>query len=220
MKQRALTTAERLFLAGYNPLFGVLLGWRQDSINAEFVRTYGIPGLLKFGKTIGDALKFMSERYGEASAQHVVGFAGMMNGCRFCGVGHTLTANVLIFRDLGVLYPIDEMEIPDIQHLDDLNIMKLFRKRLAGTTFARDLELIERMNELRLGAVPTESDDDLYLRAALDLWMWNNECTIETGFDIDPRDVPSFAHFNADRGLYSRYREARAKAATPVRRLP
>ena len=212
MNKRKLTTGQRMFLSAYNPFFGRMLGWRQDSINEEFVRTYGISALLRFGKTIGDTLKYLGERYGESEAQHLVGFAGMMNGCRFCGVGHNLTANVMIFKENGKLFPIDELEIPEIQRHSDGEIMELFRDRLRGEEWKELLLRIERMNELRLGAKRSDSDEDLYLGLALDLWAWNNECTIETGFDIDPKDVPSFAQFNRDQALYERYRAARASA--------
>lgn len=212
MSRPTLTNAQKLFLAGYNPMFATIFGWRQDAINAEFVRTYGVGALLKFGKTIGDTLGMLTDRFGDATAQHVVGFAGMMNGCRFCGVGHNLTANVTIFRDTGELYPIDELEIVTIQMMDDDAIMELFRERLRDA-HPRDLALIERMNELRLGAEPSATGDDAYLATALDLWVWNNECTIETGLDIDPHDVPSFARFNGDRDLYARYRAARDAAS-------
>ncbi|MEM9190201.1 MAG: hypothetical protein AAGF12_13535 [Myxococcota bacterium] len=210
MGRKHLTKRQKLFLAAYNPFFGKMLGWRQDSINAEFTRTYGVAALLKFGKTIGDALAYLSERYGEADAQHLVGFAGLMNGCRFCGIGHNLTANVTIFQESGTLFPVDELEIPDLQLRPDEEIMEVFRNRLSNTRWSKLLTLIERMEELRLGSPRTESDDDTYLGLALDLWGWNNECTIETGFNINPKDVPSFAKFNGDRALYERYRAARA----------
>lgn len=212
MSKRELTRAQRAFLALYNPFFEKMLGWRQDAINEEFVRTYGVGELLKYGKTMGDTLSFLAERYGESEAQHIAGFSGMMNGCRFCGVGHNLTANVMIFQRTGELFPIDELEIPELQKTTDTNIMRLFQDRLSGTRWADLLRHLERMNQLRIGASRTDSDDDLYLGTALDLWIWNNECTIEVGLDIDATDVPSFATFNRNRPLYDRYRKARASA--------
>ncbi|MFT5355628.1 MAG: hypothetical protein ACI9KE_002847 [Polyangiales bacterium] len=209
MSKKSLTLSQRAFLKAYNPIFGRFLGWRQDTINEEFVRTYGVIGLMRFGKNIGDAIAFLSEKYGEARAQHLVGFAGMMNGCRFCGVGHNLTANILIFKETGALFPIDEQEIPDLQQMEDPVILGVFQERLAATEWTDLLSLIERMEQLRLGATRSDSDDDLYLGLALDLWAWNNECTIDTGFDIDPKDVPSFTRFDKDRALYKRYRNAR-----------
>lgn len=209
MSKKPLTFAQRAFLRACNPLFGRVQGWRQDAINEEFVRTYGIRGFIKFGKTIGDTIAFLAEKYGEPEAHHLVGFAGMMNGCRWCGVGHTLTANLLIFQEAEALFPIDERELPELQKLEDDAILKVFQDRLEATPWAPVLPLIERITQLRDGDKRTDSDDDVYLGLALDLWDWTNECTIETGFDIEAKDVPTLALLNKNRALYERYRSAR-----------
>lgn len=209
---RELTFTEKAFLAGFNRLFASMLGWRQDAINEAYVRTFGMGGLMKFGKLITDVLQTLRDRYGEAMAQHLVGFAGMMNGCGFCGIGHNLTANVLIYRDRGVLFPIDELDVPQMLRMHDEEILTLLRERLTGTEFEDELRLLERMAVLRGGAEREPKPDDEYLRLALDMWLINNECTIEVGYDIEPEDVPIFAKFEKDGDLYQRYRKAREVA--------
>lgn len=204
-----LSVGQRLFLAAYNRAFATFLGWRQDAINEEYVRTYGVSGLLKFGKMIGDVIATLTERYGEAHAQHLVGFAGLLNGCGFCGVGHNLTANVLLFQDDGSIFPIDEQDVPRLQHLEDSALMAELEAKLVDTEYTHVLELLQRMYSLRNGGVQSESEDDTYLLLALDMWLVNNECTIAIGLDIEPEQVPIFAKFSRDSELYRRYREAR-----------
>ncbi len=207
-----LSVGQRLFLAAYNPMFATMFGWHQDAINEEYVRTYGISGLLKFGKMIGDVLAVLGKRYGEAEANHIVGFAGLLNGCGFCGVGHNLTANVLLFRDDGSIFPIDEQEIPRLQRLDDADLMSEVASRLQGTKFEKELELLQRMYKLRNGTAEGTTDEDTFLMLALDMWLVNNECTITIGLDIEAEEVPIFAKFSRDSELYARYREARSEA--------
>lgn len=204
-----LSVSQRLFLVAYNRMFATFLGWRQDAINEEYVRTYGVSGLLKFGKMIGDVIATLSERYGEAHAQHLVGFAGLLNGCGFCGVGHNLTANVLLYQEGGSLFPIDEQDIPRLQRLEDSMLMAEFEAKLGETEFRHVLELLQRMHSLRNGRAESETEDDTFLLLALDMWLVNNECTISIGLDIEPEQVPIFAKFSRDSELYSRYREAR-----------
>lgn len=204
-----LSVSQRLFLVAYNRMFATFLGWRQDAINEEYVRTYGVSGLLKFGKMIGDVIATLSERYGEAHAQHLVGFAGLLNGCGFCGVGHNLTANVLLYQEGGSLFPIDEQDIPRLQRLEDSVLMAEFEAKLGETEFRHVLELLQRMHSLRNGRAESETEDDTFLLLALDMWLVNNECTISIGLDIEPEQVPIFAKFSRDSELYSRYREAR-----------
>lgn len=205
----SLSVGDKMFLAAYNRMFARFLGWRQDEINAAYVRTFGISGLLKFGKMIGDVLQTLNGRYGEAVAQHLVGFAGLMNGCGYCGVGHNLAANVLLFQERGAIFPIDEQDVPRLQTMQDAAIMAELRERLAGTEFADELKLLERMYELRSGSVSDASPDDQFLLLALEMWLINNECTIEVGLDVAPQDVPLFAKFSKDGELYKRYRQAR-----------
>ncbi len=206
-----LSVGQRLFLAAYNPMFATMFGWHQDAINEEYVRTYGVSGLLKFGKMIGDVLAVLGKRYGEAEANHIVGFAGLLNGCGFCGVGHNLTANVLLFRDNGSIFPIDEQEIPRLQRLDDDDLMAEVESRLKGTKFEKELDLLQRMYALRSENAEGTTEEDTYLLLALDMWLVNNECTIKIGLDIEPEEVPIFAKFSRDSELYARYREARSQ---------
>lgn len=207
-----LSVGQRLFLAAYNPTFATLLGWRQDAINEEYVRTYGISGMLKFGKMIGDVLGELTKHYGEAQANHIVGFAGLLNGCGFCGVGHNLTANVLQFQEDGSIFPIDEKEIPRLQRLDDADLMSEVESRLQGTKFDDELKLLQRMYLLRTGNAEGTTEEDTFLMLALDMWLVNNECTISIGLDIEAEEVPIFAKFSRDGELYARYREARSQA--------
>ncbi|MGH1343709.1 MAG: hypothetical protein ACRBN8_19285 [Nannocystales bacterium] len=206
-----LSVGQRLFLAAYNPMFATLFGWHQDAINEEYVRTYGVSGLLKFGKMIGDVLAVLGKRYGEAEANHIVGFAGLLNGCGFCGVGHNLTANVLMFQSDGSIFPIDEQDIPRLQLLEDTELMSEVESQLAGTPYEKELELLQRMYALRCGTAEGTTDEDTYLLLALDMWLVNNECTITIGLDIKPEEVPIFAKFSRDSDLYARYREARGQ---------
>ncbi len=208
-----LSAGQRMFLAAYNRAFAVFLGWRQDAINEEYVRTYGVSGLLKFGKIIGDVIATLGERYGEAHAQHIVGFAGLMNGCGFCGVGHNLTANVLLYQEDESIFPIDEQEVPRLQRLSDDDLMAEFEGRLENTKYASVLTLLQRMYALRNETADGTTEDDTYLLLALDMWLVNNECTISIGLDIEPEQVPIFAKFSRDSELYARYREARSTAA-------
>lgn len=207
-----LSVGQRMFLAAYNRMFATFLGWRQDAINEEYVRTYGVSGLLKLGKMIGDVIAALGERYGEAHAQHLVGFAGLLNGCGFCGVGHNLTANVLLYQADGSIFPIDEQDIPRLQRLDDEALMSELREKLTDTKFTEVLGLLERMYALRNQSAEGKTEDDAFLLLALDMWLVNNECTITIGLDIEPEQVPIFAKFSRDSELYGRYREARTSA--------
>ena len=206
---RALGLHERMFLAVWNRFFAVAFGWRQDAFNESIVRNTGIGGLMRFGKTISEVVGRLADRYGEPTAQLIVGFAGLWNGCRFCGIGHNLTANILFHRDEDVLFPIDETEIMGLQKRTDDEIMQFVKDRLAGTRFETQLRILERMDALRRGTPTGETDDDLFLSAALEMWLWANECSIEFGLDLPEDQVPIFGRLTRRSAAYRRYREAR-----------
>lgn len=96
--------------------------------------------------------------------------------------------------------------------MTDNEIMTELREKLGGGEFARELELLERMSQLRDNSAEGSNPDDAFLIAALDMWLVNNECSIEIGLDVKPEEVPLFLKVSKNSEQFDRYRKARQAA--------
>ena len=130
--------------------------------------------------------------------------------CRWCSIGHMFMANLAVYKDLGELGPIDELDMPALQELSDPETVAELERRLVGR-WSHLAPIARRLFELRTGeAAPEDEGDDLLLRTDL-MWEWVIECTI-MAFDFPPETIPAWSPEGKDSALVERYREARRLA--------
>lgn len=204
---RPLNFAERLFLRLLRWMEMKTFGFKHP-FSEELVRSSGFFGALNFGKAVGKAMAGLEKRYGLLVSNLIMGFAGLWNGCRYCGVGHLYAANLLHFKATGRLYPIAEEDVPWLQELSYEESMVRVRGLLADEEFAEHLRIIERVYELREGA-EAKNEEDRLLQLALASWAWLNECSAPISFDMQVKEVPAILEKGERERLLDRYRAAR-----------
>jgi len=204
---RSLTWAERLFLRLLRWMEMKTFGFKHP-FSEELVRSSGFVGALNFGKAVGKAMAGLEKRYGLLVSNLIMAFAGLWNGCRYCGVGHLYAANLLHFKATGRLYPIAEADVPWLQELSYEESMVRVRGMLSDEEFDEHLRIIERLYEIRGGA-ESKNEEDRLLALALASWAWLNECSAPITFDMQVKDVPAILEKGERERLLDRYRAAR-----------
>ncbi|MDI1443841.1 hypothetical protein [Polyangium sp. 6x1] len=204
---RPLTWPERLFLRLLRWMELKTFGFKHP-FSEELVRSSGFVGALNFGKAVGKAMGGLEKRYGLLVSNLIMGFAGLWNGCRYCGVGHLYAANLLHFKATGRLYPIAESDVPWLQELSYDESMVRVRGMLADEEFDEHLRIIERLYGLRGGA-EAQNEEDRLLQLALASWAWLNECSAPITFDMQVQDVPAILEKTERGRILERYRAAR-----------
>ncbi len=204
---RRLTLPERLFLRLLRWMEMKTFGFKHP-FSEELVRSSGFAGALGFGKAVGAAMGGLEKRYGPLVSNLIMGFAGLWNGCRYCGVGHMYAANLLHFKATSRLYPIAEADVPWLQELSYEESMVRVRGMLAEEEFAEHLRIIERLFQLYEGAQP-QNEEDRLLALALASWAWLNECSAPITFDMQVKDVPAILDKKERDLILDRYRAAR-----------
>lgn len=204
----ALGLRERLALRLIDTLSALYLGFKPP-VNEEAFRTLGVRGYMRWSGATGRVMKLLAARLGEAESQFVIGFAGLWLGCGYCGAGHIHAGNLILFRDRGVLTPLDDAALRELYDTADAAALPRLRQLLAAPEYERLLGLVVRLYELRAGSPPAGEDDQLLL-LALSCWDWVTECTIVVGLEIPFETVPPLTPLARDRGLLRRYEAARA----------
>lgn len=177
----------------------------------EFLYTHTFGEFLHWAKVSWEVMTLVEKRWGRIEGQLIIGMASLWSGCRFCGVGHFLSHNLELFKLEGVLGPVDERKILQLQMMTDDEVLEELLKGFSGPRWEAIAPVIKRQYLLRSGQVEEESRDDRLLQLTNHMWEWYNECTI-TVMDIDPTEVAPQAPGHAkDKKLIQRYREARAE---------
>lgn len=205
-RDRKLSLGERAVIAMGNVYTRMQFGWVNEAFNELIIRGVGVKGYFGWADAATKTLAALGKRYGDTNAQFVIGWSAMLNGCAWCGVGHIRAANVMLFKDKGVLFPIDDAEILALQRKTDDEILAVARERLAGK-YDDVLALFERVSALKRGVAAT--DDDAALLLGISAWDWVNECSVL----LDPaQPVPAQAPINKDKAAMAAYDAARAAA--------
>jgi hypothetical protein len=199
------TRTQRLVAGAMNVLTRRTQGYSVDFL-PEVIRTHGLRGMVKFMGAVGKASGQFLSHYSERDAQALIAFAALWNGCAFCSRGHMLAANLYHFRDTGELFPIGETDVARLQRMTDPDALAAIREKL-GPGCAPLLALVERQYALKSGTAEGTTPDDDWLRGAIAIWDWLNECTIVSNLDrVDP-----LAPIARDHGLRDRYDAARRR---------
>lgn len=202
-----LSLGERVALRVLDAISEAFLGFRPP-VNEEAMRTLGVGGYMRWSGATARVMKALAKHFGEAEAQYVIGFSGLWLGCGYCGAGHIHAGNLIVFRDRGVLTPLDDAALRELYDTADAEAMLRLEQLLADPAYARVLALVRRLYALRAGATP-EGPDDAHLVAALACWDWVTECTIVFGFDAAMEKIPPLTPLARDRKLLARYDAAR-----------
>ncbi|MGB1277203.1 MAG: hypothetical protein ACPG77_15775 [Nannocystaceae bacterium] len=205
---RKLTLSQKVVAKLFDFYFRASQGYEAIATE-EMMYVFGLKGFMAWGAAVGGTVELLIDRYGEAYTQLILGFGGLWNGCRYCAYGHTLVCNLIKFRDDNELFPVDPVAMRDLLELRDDEICERIEALLAGPEWELPRRLLLREFELRMGSAEGETEDDDYLRLALDAWEWMNECTIIIGVDIEPDQVPPLSPIAKDVELLTRYHAAR-----------
>lgn len=205
-RAQKLSLGQRAFVKTFTFLTRLQTG-AEIPFSEDYVRTYGIWEFLKWVSESVRVIKELEKRFGKHEAQMLVAIASMWTGCRWCSIGHMFIANLSIYKDLGELGPIDELDMPAMQELTDPETVVELEQRLVGR-WQHLGPIAHRLYELRMGQdAPKTSDDALLLRTHL-MWEWVIECTI-MALDLEPESIPAWSPEGKDKALVERYREAR-----------
>lgn len=208
-----LTMPQRWFVALLRAMTKVGAGYDMQPIQEEMVRTLGVGGAVKLMKLGFEVTSRLAHVVGDYTAQTVIAVAAMWNGCRYCVLGHNFSANLFRFRDVGLLGPLDEMDIVDMMSLTDQETLEVLRGKFE-TSEPRTWHLLERMYQLRFHAIEPVEPEDQLLKATLVYWEWLNECTIVLGIDARPGNVPALGFMRPPAKLLRDYHHAREVART------
>ncbi len=210
MNRRKLTLSQRLFIWLWRRLTNLMVGF-PDRFAAEYVHTFGIREFLRWSQGVFKVVQQLEARYGGAAeAQMLISFAAMWCGCRWCGVGHLLSGNLELFRRDGVLGPLDERRIPELQLMRDPEVLAELERLFDAPRWQELREALRRQYLLRAGKVEESSTDDQLLQLTNFMWEWVNECSI-TALDIDPLQIPAQSPINKRRKLMELYQQARRR---------
>ncbi|MCA9656270.1 MAG: hypothetical protein H6712_08405 [Myxococcales bacterium] len=208
MTYEGLTVGQRTFVWMWRRISTMAVGF-PDPFVADHVRTEGVRGYLAWAKSAFAMIEMLEKRWGPIEAQLILGLAALWSGCRWCGVGHLLSANLELFKREGELGPIDERQIPELQLMRDEEVLEVLRKQLSGPRWEQMRRIMDRQYLLHSGQATEESRDDELLQTANVIWSWVIECSI-TAMDTDPATIPPQTPIGKERKLLARYREARA----------
>ncbi len=205
-RHRKLSLTQRAFIAIFGPVTQAMIGFRIPFIE-DYVRTYGITEFVKWSNEGVRLIRELQKRYGEAEGHMLVSISALWCGCRWCSVAHMYIGNLTLFKREGALGPFDELELPNVQEMNDDQVLEVLDRHLVER-WAALAPLARRMYRLRTGeALPKDDTDDLLVRTNA-MWEWIIECTI-MAFDYDPETIPAWDGFGRSHKLKARYREAR-----------
>lgn len=207
---RGLTFGQAIFVRLWLGLTWMTMG-EADLLTEEYVRTHGVRRFLGWVRAIARTLESLEQRYGDAEAQMIAGFAALWTGCRWCGVGYMYSANLMIFKGDGSLGPVDERLVVKLQTLRDEEVIVELERRLQGPRWQPVRAAMQRQYELHAGITEALDDDDALLRHTNRMWEWVTECSI-IAMDRELESITPRSGIGRDRALIARYRDARRRA--------
>ncbi len=178
---------------------------------AELIRTFGVSNALQVMGGMGRAQAALEKHHSLMIAQLSLGVAGLWNGCRFCGCGHLLAANLLYFRETGKLYPIDERIVLELEKMDFPSVRARIAELLSAPEHQKEAAALDRLMAIQLGAPVADDEKDRALKLGIDVWAIVNECSTVVSFDLDLDVVPALSTIAKDKPLQKRYRIARGR---------
>jgi hypothetical protein len=140
----------------------------------------------------------------------VLAIAGLLNGCRYCGVGHLYAANLYYFQSTGKLLPIDERQTHQLQCMPFEELNDYIRDSLSDSEFAEMSRVMQRVLHLRLGNRP-ETAEDHEIEHVIDVWNFVNECTIPFGYDAKIEHLGPALSDPVPLDVIRRYQQARER---------
>lgn len=201
---------QRSFVGLMRAMTRLAAGYDMGAIHEEMVRTHGVRGAFRLIRMGAIVTQRLTEAFGEATAQTLIGVAAMWNGCRYCVIGHIYSANLFTFRDRKALGPLDEDELVALMSMTDEESFAVLRQRFGGPENARVWYLLDRMFQLRFRDLDPVAPEDELLKATIHYWEWLNECTIVLGVDATPGQVPAIGYMRPDANFLAEYAAARA----------
>jgi len=213
MTSTGLNILQRSFISALRMMTRIGAGYDMRPIQEEMVRTLGVGGTLRMMKLGAQVTATLSRAVGDYTAQTLIAIAAMWNGCRYCVIGHSYSANLFRFRDLRVLGPLDEEDLVELMSLTDDECHAALRQKFEVSE-PRTWHLIDRMFQLRFRDLDPVEPEDQLLKATLAYWEWLNECTIVLGVDAKPGNVPALGFMRPTAQLLREYDEARQAART------
>lgn len=206
-----LSLPQRMGAKLVHGLTKLIAGHSPAGLSEEWIGTMGVLGFLRFSMQATKTLGRLSREYGEANAQFIAGLSAAWNGCGFCGYGHVLTGALIYFREHDRVHPLHPEAIECMLDGTDEEAVAYLDALLDTEPHQRLRWVARRMYELKMGrAEPGDAEDELLL-AAVWLWTWTVECTINLGMTIEPEDAVPYLHpIYKDGTLRVRYDRARA----------
>lgn len=187
------------------------LGYDPEFMS-EMVVVLGVRGFFEWAGHLDQVIKDSTEMFGAAQAQWLIGAAAMWNGCRFCSVGHTLAGNVIYFGESKKLFPLDEVEMHELQTQRDEEILEEMERRL-GTDYPEELRLLQRQYHLKYDSLSPSGEEDRMLLSIIAAWDLVNECSIIADQD-DPHNAEPLDAVAKKKDLVAAYRTARESERT------
>ena len=129
----------------------------------------------------------------------------LINGCRYCTVGHAYALQLIYLRERDELFPLDEQAISQLQDLDRAELRARLASALELGGLADELPLVERVFELAAGQEPRANRDDARIAHLVRMFAVLNACGIAGSVEPDQAHDP----VNRDAALIERYRQLR-----------
>lgn len=177
----------------------------------EMIRTFGVKNALEVMGAMGKATSALEKSFGPIGAQLALGIAGTWNGCRFCGTGHLLAANLVHYRETGTLLPLDERMVLEFEKLSFEQMRARLQEIFSAPEHAERAAMVDRLIALELGDAPRPDTSDEALSLGIEVWSIVNECSTAITFDMDLDVVPALSTVAKDKALLRKYRIARGR---------
>ena len=212
MTDGPLPLSDRVALMMVRTVTRMLQGYEALFLE-ELFRTHGARTFMKWASVMGDIIETTERDYGHANAHLIISFSALWAGCDYCGRGHLLASNMARFQDEGVLFPLDERQVPALQNMRDDDALLHLNTLLADPRWELERALIRRLYDLRADLAVGTTPHDEHLRAALAAWEWLTDCSIVSQGVPDEQVEPLSKIARKKATLLPRYRAARDAAS-------
>ncbi len=172
----------------------------------KLIRQFGTKDAFRYFLLLGDVGPHAEKVLGEADGQLLIALSAMWNGCRFCALGHCLAANMVRFRDEGLMCPLTHVEMMRLQTQRDDAAMARIEEVLSAPEYDRTRKLAHRMYELEFGIAGVGTEHDKLLAGLLATWAWLSECSI-LAMDTSPHEIPPLSPVAKDKKTVEAYFE-------------
>lgn len=142
--------------------------------------------------------------FGAARTHLVASVISLLSGCKYCTFGHAYAFQLVVLRDRGFLFPIDEGGFLALAGEAPAVIRERLAKALGKAGMTEEIAALDRLLEIHAGAAAV-SDEDRRLAHLVEMFAVLNRCGIAG--DV----VPDAAHdpANKDEALKVRYEKLR-----------